>query len=95
MALSTDDIQKIARLARLEIAEQDITRYQSELDSILGLIEQMEAADTSSIEPMTNPQDASLRLRKDEVSETNQRDKFQQNAPAADKGLYLVPKVID
>ena len=95
MSIDKQDIQNIARLARLELDAEQESRFQGELDKIIGLVEQMNACDTEGIEPMTHPFDAALRLREDKVSEQDQRDKFQSIAPATEDGLYLVPKVID
>lgn len=95
MALDSKTVQDIARLARLNIEEQEVEKYGAELSNILGLVAQMEATDTQNIEPMTHPFDATLRMREDKVTETNQREKFQAIAPNAENGLYLVPKVID
>lgn len=95
MSLNKQTVRDIARLARLEVDEAEIDKYQLELSNILNLVEQMEACDTSGIEPMTHPFDATMRLREDVVSETDQRSKFQQSAPSTEDGLYLVPKVID
>ena len=95
MTISNEDMQKIARLARLEVSEEQAIKISGELEKILHLVEKMEACDTAAIEPMTHPFDAALRLREDTVTETNQRDKFQAIAPATQDGLYLVPKVID
>jgi aspartyl-tRNA(Asn)/glutamyl-tRNA(Gln) amidotransferase subunit C len=95
MALTRQEVLKIAQLARLAVTEQEAASYAESLSRILGLIEQMNAVDTTGIEPMAHPTDSGLRLRADEVSETNQRDKFQAVAPAVEAGLYLVPKVIE
>ena len=95
MALDNKTVQTIARLARLQIDDSELEKYGSELSNILTLVEQMEAVDTSGIEPMTHPFDATLRMRGDEVTENNQRDNYQAIAPSAENGLYLVPKVID
>ena len=95
MALDKQTVLGIARLARLEIEESEVLKYSAELSNILGLVEQMDACDTSSIEPMTHPFDATLRLREDQVTEGNQREKFLSIAPSSQDGLYLVPKVID
>lgn len=95
MALDQKTVYTIARLARLKIDDSELEKYGSELSNILNLVEQMEAIDTSGVEPMTHPFDATLRMRADEVSEDNQREKFQTIAPKAENGLYLVPKVID
>jgi len=95
MSLQKDDIDKIAHLARLAIGEQDIPEYAQTLSNILGLVEQMNAVDTSGVTPMAHPLDAQQRLRADEVTEQNQREHFQANAPQVEAGLYLVPKVIE
>jgi len=95
MALDNTTIHTIARLARLEINDDEVAKYRSDISNILELVQQMEAVDTTGVEPMTHPFDATMRLREDIVSETNQRDKFQSVAPNSQDGLYLVPKVID
>ena len=95
MTLDKDTVQSIARLARLNIEESEIGKYQTELSNIFDLVEQMDQCDTTGIEPMTHPFDATLRFRQDCVTEINQRDKYQALAPNSEDGLYLVPKVID
>jgi len=95
MALDKQTVHTIARLARLKIEDSEVEKYRSELSNILDLVAQMEAVDTANIEPMTHPFDATLRLRKDIVTEDNQRNKFQNIAPSSENGLYLVPKVIE
>jgi aspartyl-tRNA(Asn)/glutamyl-tRNA(Gln) amidotransferase subunit C len=95
MSLSRTDVERIAHLARLEVNDQEAQAFAGSLSRILGLIEQMKAVDTTGVTPMAHPQDAALRLREDEVTESDQRSKFQEIAPAAEAGLYLVPKVID
>ncbi len=95
MALDKSDVENIAHLARLAVDEADIPQYAENLSSILGLVEQMNAVDTSGVEPMAHPMEAAQRLREDEVTEPNQREHFQEHAPAVEKGLFLVPKVIE
>jgi aspartyl-tRNA(Asn)/glutamyl-tRNA(Gln) amidotransferase subunit C len=95
MSLSNDEVEKIAYLARLQIDAGDIAQYAQDLSGILALVEQMEVVDTTGVGPMAHPQDVTQRLRDDEVTETNQRDKFQKIAPLTESGLYLVPKVLD
>ena len=95
MSLEKADVEKIAHLARLAIDEKDVPEYAKNLSSILDLVEQMNSVDTDDVSPMAHPLDATQRLRIDEVTETNQRDKFQQIAPNVEDGLYLVPKVIE
>ncbi len=95
MALDNYTVHTIARLARINIDDSDVAETRESLENILNLVAQMEAVDTHGIEPMTHPFDATMRLRSDSVTETNNREKFQAIAPSAERGLYLVPKVID
>ena len=95
MSLEKADVEKIAHLARLAIDEKDVPEYTKNLSNILDLVEQMSSVNTDEVSPMAHPLDATQRLRTDEVTETNQRDHFQQVAPNVEDGLYLVPKVIE
>ena len=95
MSLQKSDIEKIAHLARLSIDENAIPSYADNLSNILQLVEQMNAVDTRDITPMAHPLSESQRLRDDVITETNQREHFQQIAPQTVNGLYLVPKVIE
>lgn len=95
MALDKSEVEKIAHLARIAINEDKIPEYASSLSSILNLVEQMQSTNTDDVEPMAHPLDATQRLREDAVTENNQRDAYQEIAPATEDGLYLVPKVID
>lgn len=95
MSLTPEDIRKIAHLARLNLSEKDIALYTPQLSSILEFIEHMNRVDTSNVEPLAHPLDISQRLRPDQITEPNLRDKFQHIAPQVDAGLYLVPKVIE
>ena len=95
MSLERSDVKKIAHLARLEIAEDDIPDYAHNLSAILDLVAQMDAENTHDVAPMAHPLDAKQRLRLDEVSESDCKDRFQALAPQSEAGLYLVPKVIE
>jgi len=95
MALNITDIKRIAHLARIEINEAEAQATLTKLSGILALIEQMQAVDTTGITPMSHSQDVVQRLRDDVITETNQRELLQSNAPAVAGGLYLVPKVIE
>jgi len=95
MSLTKKDVETIAHLARLAIDEADIPGYANNLSSILQFVEQMNAIDTTDVEPMAHPLDAVQRLRKDEITESNQREHYQQVAPSTEAGLYLVPTVIE
>lgn len=99
MPLSPEDVSRIAHLARLELrpGEQDAMR--SQLNGFFSIVEQMSAVDTRGVEPLYTPlaavQAMPLRLRDDEVTETDVREANQRSAPAVADGLYLVPKVIE
>ena len=95
MALENADIDKIAILARLQVTQSETSDYTNSISSILSLIDQMQQVSTEGIEPLSNPHDASQRLRKDEVTCDNQLEAFIALAPSAQDGLYLVPKVLD
>ncbi len=95
MSINVDEVKKIAHLARLRLDEQELEAYANSLSRILGLIEQMNAVDTTGVEPMAHPLDVNLRLRDDVVTESDQREKFQKIAPATEAGLYMVPRVIE
>ncbi len=95
MSLLGKDINKIAWLARIRIDEDDIDEYARDLSGILDLVDQMAVVDTSGVQPMAHPLDQAQRLRPDIVTEIDQRDYFQSQAPRVTEGLYLVPKVIE
>jgi aspartyl-tRNA(Asn)/glutamyl-tRNA(Gln) amidotransferase subunit C len=95
MALSKQDVQNIAHLARLAVPEAETDRYARELSSILDLVAQLQRVDTTGVAPMAHPLDATQRLRPDSVTEAVDRERFQAHAPLTEAGLYLVPKVIE
>lgn len=95
MSLSSEDIVRIARLARIELSETDRETTRGQLNGILGFIEQLQAVSTQGIEPMAHAVDVVQRLRPDEVTEIDRRTAFQSVAPEIDGGLYLVPRVIE
>ena len=95
MTIQAADVRRIAHLARIAIDDQDIERFAANLSAILEFVEQMNAVDTDKVMAMAHPQDAVQRLRPDVVTECNQREAFMRNAPLAESGLYLVPRVIE
>jgi aspartyl-tRNA(Asn)/glutamyl-tRNA(Gln) amidotransferase subunit C len=95
MALTPDDVERIALLARVEVSAAEVEQVLGQLTAIFGLIEQMQAVDTDGVEPMSHAQDLVLRLRPDAASEPDLRALYQGAAPAVEDGLYLVPKVME
>ena len=93
--LSRDEVQRIARLARIEVTGAEAEALERELNGILDLVDRMSAVDTQGIEPMSHPENAAQRLRDDRVTERDSRAAFQSVAPQVEDGLYLVPKVIE
>ena len=95
MALTLDDVNRIAQLARFEVAPDEAGEVLSRMTGIFRLIEEMQAVDTTGVEPMSHAQDVTLRLRDDRVTEHDQHQLFQSIAPQVEDGLYLVPRVIE
>jgi len=100
MSLTLADVKRIANLAQLDMSDEHAETALAELNGIFALAEQMQAIDTTGVEPLSQPLSAvlgglSLRLREDVVTESDRRDAYQQPAPASQDGLYLVPKVIE
>lgn len=96
MSLTRTDVENIARLARLEIAQSELAQYVGTLSRIIDFVEQLNAAQTGDVEPMAHPLSGQTqRLRADEVTERDQHEKYQKNAPRVEAGLYLVPRVIE
>ncbi len=95
MSLDKEQVQHIAKLARLKIADEDVAETVEKLSRIVDFVDQLSQADTTSVVPMAHPLDEAQRLRADAVTEPNDRDHVQENAPETENGLYLVPKVIE
>lgn len=95
MSLTDQDVRRIAHLARIHMTDEELPLYRGQLDSILHLIEKMQAVDTSGVEPMTQAREVHLHPRPDVVTETDRHEVFQAQAPQVEAGLYLVPKVIE
>jgi aspartyl-tRNA(Asn)/glutamyl-tRNA(Gln) amidotransferase subunit C len=99
MALTPDDIRRLQHLARLELQPAESERMLTQINGFFSIVEAMRAVDTTGIEPLAHPvaafQDVQLRLRDDMVSEPNAREDNQKSAPAVERGLFLVPKVIE
>jgi aspartyl-tRNA(Asn)/glutamyl-tRNA(Gln) amidotransferase subunit C len=95
MSLSLADVDRIARLARIDLSTAEAEASRDQLNGILGFIDQLQAVDTTGVEPMAHAVDVVQRLRPDRVTEVDQRIAFQAVAPETESGLYLVPKVIE
>jgi aspartyl-tRNA(Asn)/glutamyl-tRNA(Gln) amidotransferase subunit C len=99
MSLNSQDIARLANLARLELSPDESARLLTQTNDFFSIVEKMRAVDTSGIEPLAHPLDTiqtmSLRLRDDVASEPNNREANQRTAPAVENGLFLVPKVIE
>lgn len=95
MALSSDDVERIAKLARLNLGSDEKTAVLHDLNNIFALVEKMQAVNTDGIEPMAHPHEAALRLREDAVTETDRAAEYQACAPDVRNRLYIVPQVIE
>jgi aspartyl-tRNA(Asn)/glutamyl-tRNA(Gln) amidotransferase subunit C len=95
VSLDKEQVKHIAMLARLKLSENEYAESVEKLSRIVDFVDQLSQANTDGVLPMAHPLHAAQRLRPDAVTETNERDHYQQNAPAVEDGLYLVPKVIE
>lgn len=95
MDVTEEVVRNIAELTQLKVNDDDIQKLSEGMQNILILADQMQAINTEGVEPVSNPLDASQRLRTDAVTEKNQRELFQSLAPATESGLYLVPRVVE
>jgi len=95
MALSSDDVLRLAHLARIEITPAEGAEVRQKLDRIFELIGRLRAIDTHGVVPMAHAQEVTLPLREDLVTEHDQHDLYQGLAPAVAHGLYLVPRVLE
>lgn len=95
MALTLGDVDKLARLSRLNLSETERSSMLTELNHIFELVEKMQTINTDGVEPMAHPHELALRMRADKVTETDQHRILQASAPLVNKDLYLVPKVIE
>ena len=93
--LNPEDIRKLCLLARLEITAEELADVSAKVSSIVAMVDQLQAVDTAGVAPMAHPMDRPQRLRDDVVTEADQHELYQRNAPLVERGLYLVPKVIE
>jgi aspartyl-tRNA(Asn)/glutamyl-tRNA(Gln) amidotransferase subunit C len=95
VSLSPEDIHRVCELARLAVGDSAMPAVYSKLSSVIALVDELQAVDTRGIEPLAHPLDRPQRLRDDVVTERDDHERYQANAPSVEKGLYLVPKVIE
>lgn len=95
MGLDADKVKNVAHLARLELNSGDVGKYARDLSDILAMADRLGSVDAGSVTPMAHPLELSQRMRADDVTETDERDRFQEKAPQVEAGLYLVPRVIE
>ena len=95
MTLSLDDVRRIAHLARIDVDAAEVARVHAKLESIFAMIGELNAIDTTGVEPMSHARDVVLPLREDRVTETDRHAEYQKVAPAVEDGLYLVPRVVE
>lgn len=99
MSLNSQDIARIAHLARLQLPPEESERMLARINGFFEIVEQMRAVDTTGVEPLTHPvatvQEVALRLREDAAAADIDREANQRSAPAVERGLFLVPKVIE
>jgi len=93
--LRPEDIERLGRLARLEISAAEMPDASAKLSSIVAMVDQLQAVDTTGVTPMAHPLEQAQRLRPDVVTEVDQHELYQRNAPLVERDLYLVPKVIE
>ena len=95
MEVTEEVVQHIAELAQLKVAASDLESLSAGMRNILELAGQMQSVNTEGVVPVSNPLDATQRLRTDEVTETDQHQLYQSTAPETEAGLYLVPRVVE
>ncbi|KPN71332.1 MULTISPECIES: Asp-tRNA(Asn)/Glu-tRNA(Gln) amidotransferase subunit GatC [Neisseria] len=95
MALTLADVEKIAKLSRLSLTEEEKAQNLQELNDIFAMVEKMQTVDTEGVEPMAHPHEVALRLREDAVTETDHAAEYQAVAPEVRNRLYIVPQVIE
>ena len=95
MSINKDQIKYLSLLSRMDIQESEINDVEEKLTKIIDFVDQLQSIDTDEIEPMAHPLNQSQRLRADKVVEENNRDKIQKNSKSIERGMYIVPKVIE
>lgn len=95
MSVDTQTVKKVARLARIKVSDEDATRMTSELNAILGFVEQLDEVDISGVEPLTSVVEQTMKKRQDGVTDGGKADDITANAPASEDHFFMVPKVVE
>lgn len=95
MSVDTQTVKRIARLARIRVADEELAAYQGELNAILGFVEQLNEVDVEGVQPMTSVTPMALRMREDKVTDGGYADKIVTNAPLSEDNFFMVPKVVE
>lgn len=95
MSVDAATVKRIGRLARIRIEEDEVAKYQEELNAILGFVEQLDEVDVSGVEPMTSVMPMTLRQREDRVTDGGYPEKIVANAPLTEDNFFMVPKVVE
>ncbi|MBX6328122.1 MAG: Asp-tRNA(Asn)/Glu-tRNA(Gln) amidotransferase subunit GatC [Pseudolabrys sp.] len=95
MPVDAATVRRIAHLARIAVAEDEVAHLQGELNAILAFVEQLSEVDVQGVEPMTSVMPMKMKMRPDVVTEGDMADRILSNAPASDGGFFLVPKVVE
>lgn len=95
MSVDADTVRRVAHLARISVAEDEVEHLRGELNAILAFVEELAGVDVEGIEPMTSVTPMAMRMRKDEVSDGGIADAVMANAPAREDHFFLVPKVVE
>ena len=95
MAVDADTVRRVAHLARIAVAEDEVAGLQGELNAILAFVEQLNEVDVAGVEPMTSVTPMAMKMREDRVTDGNIADDIVKNAPATEDHFFLVPKVVE
>lgn len=95
MTVELETVRRIARLARIAVAEEEVPHLQGELNAILAFVEQLNEVDVEGVEPMTSVTPMAMKKRADRVTDGGYADQIVRNAPATEDGFFLVPKVVE
>ena len=95
MSVDAATVKRIGRLARIRVEEDEVEKYQGEINAILGFVEQLSEVDVAGVEPMTSVTPMQLRRREDKVTDGGYPERIVKNAPLSEDNFFMVPKVIE